>query len=295
MKKLIKWLVGIVLVIVIFFGGIFLFAKIKYDINLFSLVKQVNILNEKVDENTMFTNKIVYSEDMKSAKETVNSKILGLISYDEETDTYEIGKSIPVGTIWSELNLTDRQSGAIIQTLLKSNEATASVTFGSKKIDMQLIELNFVSLNEETKTTTINFVIKLNLSEVKSDWKSFPLSTIAKKVPDSLYISSTVDVTKNDGEFSYTVASNSITINKLDKKQTEHFIKALNVLSGIGTANELNLTIGQAFVNGLIGYDSDHTGFAYALKSVVGNGVKDYTFAKIDNKVYFVLKSNTSI
>ena len=294
MKKLIKWLLGIVLSFAIFFGGIFLFVKIKYDVNLFSLIKQVNILNENVDESTIFTNKIVYSEDMKSIKDTMDTKIPGLITYDESTDTYAIGESIPVGIVWTKIDLTDRQSGAILQTLLKSSKANANVTFGSKKIDMQLVEVSFLSLNEETKATTIKIVIKLDLSEVKSEWKSFPLSTIAKKVPDNLYISSTVDVTKNDGEFSYTVASNSITINKLNSKQTEHFIKALNVLSGIGTANELNLTIGEAFINGLIGYDDDHTGFAYALKNVVGNGVKDFDFEKIDDIIYFVLKSNTS-
>ena len=192
----------------------------------------------------------------------------------------------------SNLNLTDRQSGAVLETLLKSNEANASVTIGDKKVDMQLVQVSFVSLNAETKTVTINIVVKLDLSQLKADFRSFPLSTIAKKVPDSLYISSTVDVKKNDGEFVYTITSNNLKINKLDEKQTTEFVKALNVLTNIGTSDNLNLTVGEAFVNGLIGYDDTHKGFAYALKTI---GVKDFDFELDGETIYFVLMPKISI
>ena len=286
MKRLLKWLLGIVISVAILFGGVYLFAKIKYDVNLITLYKQVNILNENVDESTMYPNRIVYNEDMASAKDMINAKLPGLVSYDAEADKYTIGETATYDVGLTNLNLTDRQSGAILETLLKSNEANASVTISGKKIDMQLIQVSFVSLDPETKTVTINIVVKLDLSQVKADFKSFPLSIIAKKVPNSLYISSTVDVKKDDGEFAYTITSNNLTINKLDAKQTTEFVKALNVLTKIGTSDDLNLTIGEAFVNGLIGYDNSHKGFAYALKTV---GVKDYTFELIDEKVYFVL------
>ena len=57
-------------------------------------------------------------------------------------------------------------------------------------------------------------------------------------------------------------------------------------MTKIGTSEELNVKIGQAFIDGLIGYDDTHKGFAYSLKTL---DVKDYNFELKDGKIYFVL------
>lgn len=291
--KVLKWflktILGLVITVAIIVGGVFLFVKIKYDINPFALISEVNILNKEVNENELFTNKFT-QEDMASAKQVADAHMPGLITYDEENATYKIGDEASAPLALKNMSLTDKQCGAILNNLISQDASNAQVTIGDKTIDVNLVQLSFVKLDIATKTVTINIVVKIDLSTIKADWKSFPMSYVAKKVPDAMFFSSTLDVKKLDNAFSYEVSSNDLTINNLNSEQTKDFVKALNAFSKVGTSEELNVKIGQAFVDGLIGYDDNHKGFAYALKTL---GVKDYNFELKDEIIYFVLIPKT--
>ena len=287
--KVLKWIFKIVLslaiVVALLVGGVFLFVKIKYDINPFALISEVNILSKQVNEDEMYKNKFS-KEDMASAKQVADKHMLGLITYDETNATYKIGDGVSAPLALKNMNLTDKQCGAILDTLLNQGSTTAQVTIGDKTINVNLVQVSFVKLDEETKTTTINIVVRIDLSTIKADWKSFPMSYVAKKVPDTMYFSSTVDVKKLDGEFTYQVTSKDFAISNLNSEQTKDFVKSLNAVTKIGTSEELNVKIGQAFIDGLIGYDDTHKGFAYSLKTL---DVKDYNFELKDGNIYFVL------
>lgn len=287
--KVLKWIFKIVLslaiVVALLVGGVFLFVKIKYDINPFALISEVNILSKQVNEDEMYKNKFS-KEDMASAKQVADEHMLGLITYDETNATYKIGDGVSAPLALKNMNLTDKQCGAILDTLLNQGSTTAQVTIGDKTINVNLVQVSFVKLDEETKTTTINIVVRIDLSTIKADWKSFPMSYVAKKVPDTMYFSSTVDVKKLDGEFTYQVTSKDFAISNLNSEQTKDFVKSLNAVTKIGTSEELNVKIGQAFIDGLIGYDDTHKGFAYSLKTL---DVKDYNFELKDGNIYFVL------
>lgn len=287
--KFLKWIFKIVLslaiVVALLVGGVFLFVKIKYDINPFALISEVNILSKQVNEDEMYKNKFS-KEDMASAKQVADEHMLGLITYDETNATYKIGDGVSAPLALKNMNLTDKQCGAILDTLLNQGSTTAQVTIGDKTINVNLVQVSFVKLDEETKTTTINIVVRIDLSTIKADWKSFPMSYVAKKVPDTMYFSSTVDVKKLDGEFTYQVTSKDFAISNLNSEQTKDFVKSLNAVTKIGTSEELNVKIGQAFIDGLIGYDDTHKGFAYSLKTL---DVKDYNFELIDGNISFVL------
>ncbi len=287
--KVLKWLLKIVLslaiIVALLVGGVFLFVKIKYDINPFALISEVNILSKEVKEDEVFTNKFS-NDDMKSAKQVADAHMPGLITYDEATNTYKVGDSLSAPLAILDMELTDKQCGAILNTLLNQGSTTAQVTIGDKTLNVNLVQVSFLKLDDTTKTATINIVVKIDLSTIKADWKSFPMSYVAKKVPDTMYLSSTVDVKKLDNEFTYQVTSKDLVINNLNSDQTKDFVKALNSFAKLGTNEELNVKIGQAFIDGLIGYDEEHKGFAYSLKTL---GVKDYNFATKDGKIYFVL------
>lgn len=287
--KVLKWIFKIVLslaiVVALLVGGVFLFVKIKYDINPFALISEVNILSKQVNEDEMYKNKFS-KEDMASAKQVADEHMLGLITYDETNATYKIGDGVSAPLSLKNMDLTDKQCGAILNTLLNQGSTTAQVTIGDKTINVNLVQVSFIKLDEETKTTTINIVVRIDLSTIKADWKSFPMSYVAKKVPDTMYFSSTVDVKKLYGEFTYQVTSKDFAISNLNSEQTKDFVKSLNAVTKIGTSEELNVKIGQAFIDGLIGYDDTHKGFAYSLKTL---DVKDYNFELKDGKIYFVL------
>lgn len=120
--------------------------------------------------------------------------------------------------------------------------------------------------------------------------KSFPLNWISKYIPDDLYISSVVTITKGE-DFAYTTASKSLAINNLTEASTASLLKTINTFVSFGSVEELNNTIGGSFVNALIG-KSDANGFAYSLYSTTPKMASDFSFQTLDNVDYFKISKN---
>ncbi len=278
--KLIIAILSIIIIIALAFAGACIFVKVKYNVSVLGTIGEIKKLQENVDEEKMFPNQFTAS-DMTSAQTTVNAQIDGLIVGNEE-EGFKISK--PVGiNIKESFKLTDKQLGAIAKIAcgegmdIKFDEQTT--------LKANLIQVKFSSI--EGNSTDVNFVVKVDVSQIKEKMKDFPLSWVKKYIPSTLYISSTVSVVKGEGEFNYTVESVGMTINNLTQEQTTSFLSTINLIAGTGTAQEINLQIGSQFVNALIG-DVNHTnGFVYSLRDL---GVTDYAFEANGEIIYFVIK-----
>lgn len=278
--KLIIAILSIIIIIALAFAGACIFVKVKYNVSVLGTIGEIKKLQENVDEEKMFPNQFTAS-DMTSAQTTVNAQIDGLIVGNEE-EGFKISK--PVGiNIKESFKLTDKQLGAIAKIAcgegmdIKFDEQTT--------LKANLIQVKFSSI--EGNSADVNFVVKVDVSQIKEKMKDFPLSWFKKYIPSTLYISSTVSVVKGEGEFNYTVESVGMTINNLTQEQTTSFLSTINLIAGTGTAQEINLQIGSQFVNALIG-DANHTdGFVYSLRDL---GVTDYAFEANGEIIYFVIK-----
>lgn len=278
--KLIIAILSIIIIIALAFAGACIFVKVKYNVSVLGTIGEIKKLQENVDEEKMFPNQFTAS-DMTSAQTTVNAQIDGLIVGNEE-EGFKISK--PVGiNIKESFKLTDKQLDAIAKIAcgegmdIKFDEQTM--------LKANLIQVKFSSI--EGNSADVNFVVKVDVSQIKEKMKDFPLSWFKKYIPSTLYISSTVSVVKGEGEFNYTVESVGMTINNLTQEQTTSFLNTINLIAGTGTAQEINLQIGSQFVNALIG-DTNHTdGFVYSLRDL---GVTGYAFEANGEINYFVIK-----
>lgn len=278
--KLIIAILSIIIIIALAFAGACIFVKVKYNVSVLGTIGEIKKLQENVDEEKMFPNQFT-ANDMTSAQTTVNAQIDGLIVGNEE-EGFKISK--PVGiNIKESFKLTDKQLGAIAKIAcgegmdIKFDEQTT--------LKANLIQVKFSSI--EGNSADVNFVVKVDVSQIKEKMKDFPLSWVKKYIPSTLYISSTVSVVKGEGEFNYTIESVGMTINNLTQEQTTSFLNTINLIAGTGTAQEINLQIGSQFVNALIG-DANHTdGFVYSLRDL---GVTDYAFEANGEIIYFVIK-----
>lgn len=282
--RLFGWLLGILLTFVVLIAGVIIFVNKKYGINLFETYKQVKIMAKTVDEDKLFTNKF-NADDMASASVTVNAKIDGLIT--ETEDGYKISSEglTEHSNLTAELMISDKQMGAIVNNLLTTNGNSFGVDFAGEKATAEIVQIKFENI-DELGNADLNIVIKVDISFMQEKLNQFPMSMFKKYVPKMLYISSTTTITKVEGKMNYSVASKTLKINNLDGQQTTEILKALNIVAPIGSADELNLTVGQQFADALIG-NSENEGFAYSLKDL---GVADYTFKSVDGVGYFVLQ-----
>lgn len=280
--KLIIAILSIIIIIALVFAGACIFVKVKYNVSVLETIGQIKTLQETVDEEKLFPNQFT-TDDMTSAQTTVNAQIDGLIVGNAE-EGFEVSKSLGAESkIKASFKLTDKQLGAIAK--IACGEGTYVELDKETKVKANLIQVKFSSI--EGNSTDVNFVVKVDISEIKEKMKDFPLSLVKKYIPSTLYISSTVSVVKGEGEFNYTIESVGMTINNLTQEQTTSFLNTINLIAKTGTADEINLQIGSQFVNALIG-DANHTdGFVYSLRDL---GVTDYAFEANGEINYFVIK-----
>lgn len=278
--KLIISLISAVLSIALVFAGIWAFIKIKYDINIINTFSQVKQLTKEVSPAERFDN-MFKEEDMASAKTTINSVIPNLITY-SENDGYEMSSSVS-GEMAENLKLTDKQIGAVLNMLIKKQN-NSFINVSGKELNFDLIQIKFSNMQE--KSVEFNTVIKLDITSIKNSMNFFPANIIAKRIPNNIYISSTLIIHKGENPFDYSLESKSLSLNNLNEQNTASFLKTLNILVKFGNVEQLNNTIGGSFANAMIG-NLETNGFAYSLK---GLGAMDFEFEQETNKFVVVKK-----
>lgn len=285
--RLLIWIVSIVLTLALIVAICCIYVNKKYGINLFETYTQVKKLSKPVDENAKFTNKFS-ADDMSSAQATVNAKIAGLISYSEE-DGYKISGSglTDESNLTSALLISDKQMGAIANTLINENEDGVYLEINGDKAKIELVQIKFENIDNLTGNVDINIVVKIDFSFMQNKMQNFPFSLFKSYVPKTVYISSTTTIEKGQTPFAYTVKSKEMTINNLTKAETENLVKTLDLIAKVGSVEKLNLMVGEQFANLLIGNETNNNGFAYMLKDL---GANDYTFVNSDGVNYFVVK-----
>ncbi len=269
----------LICLIVLIVGGVFLFFKIKYNVNVFTTIAQVKVLNEKVDVAEKFKNQ--FSEtDMDSAMTIVNAQVAGLIV--KTATGYEISTSGLETTMENSFSLTGKQVGAIGNVMLtQTNQKTVNI--GGKELTYDLLQVDFLNI-EETKAD-VNIVIKVNIDPIKEDMTGFFMNIVKKNMPSDLYISSTVTIEKGATAFAYTVTSKSLTLNNLTEEQTANLLTTINKFMSFTTVEEINKLIGGSFADAMIGTETNK-GFAYSLKTL---GATDYNFVLDSETGYFTV------
>ena len=153
-----------------------------------------------------------------------------------------------------------------------------------KIIEIKLMQVKFD--NVQNGGARFNTVFRLNITPFKDEMKGFPFDFLKKYVPDTLYISSTVDVSKTTTPFEYVITHVSLTINNLDNAKTQDLFHTLDTFLKFGSQETFNETIGNKVMGVLIGNESE-TGLAYSLKPL---GATDYKFVIIDDIEYFTIQ-----
>ena len=179
------------------------------------------------------------------------------------------------------IELSDRQVAAMSQTVV-DQELGGRVTVGENSVGVKICQVAF----DKTSSggTTINTVFSLDFTELLEKIPTnFPFNLIRARIPEVFYVSSTTETMKGQDAFSYSVKHIALTINNLSAEDTEDLFHTLDILTGIGSAESLNQTLGDTMMDALVGDDSAR-GVAHQLKSI---GSTDYDFIEKDGHVYY--------
>lgn len=267
-RNLIITLVVIVAILGVVIIGGYVYVRTTYGIDLFRTAGQLKTLTKDVDESALCPN--AYGEqDFVEMKSAVNDKIDGLIVYEKDKgyNGYSVNFASLAGKSMTDpIFLTEKHVGAIAQTVFYE-QTGGKIKLGDKEVSVTVVQIDFSEI-AANGSADFNVVAKLDLTPFKADMGGFPYKYFKKYIPDNLYVSSTVrvDKTEEDG-FAYTVTHKSLTLNNLSADDTADLFDTLNAVLKIGTAENLNMQVGETAVNALIGTE-ESSGFAYSLKAI---------------------------
>lgn len=290
MKLLLKpfmWLFSVIITLVVVFGAGILIINAKYNINTFDVIKSLDKLSAQVDVAIIAPNAIS-NDDYADTKNVVNLSVADLILYDSDTETYSINTSIS-STMSSDIKLSGKQVCVLLNLMLNSNEDGIKANIGGSDVDLKdydfkVVQVDFSELDENF--VNFNVVMSVSLEKLKAKMNGFPLNIFKSKVPNTLYISSTLKIEKKTGEFNYETTHVSLALNNMTGKEVENLFKLINIVVKIGEISDFNQTLGSSFVNALIG-NSEQSGFAYSLTSA---GATDFAFENDSETIKFVIK-----
>lgn len=282
-KGLIKFILGLLIIVILLGGGTYVFVRVKYGIDPINTINQLSQLNEKVDEKKLAPDPFD-ENDLTGAMTSLNNSVPNLVSYDEQNG-YSFNYSIDKRFV-ATYQITDKELGALADTLLKT-QAKDGIKIGDTLVPISLIDFSFSPniISGET-ITTFSVLVKISLDPFIAKMNSFPLNMLRNKVPENLYVNSIFDVTKTDDSFGYNVNHNTLKLNYLTSADSEDFINTLNALLSIGTAESLNLTIGSKIMDLLIG-TKFNLGLIYNLSYL---GASTYEFSYTNNQNLLTVK-----
>lgn len=273
-RNLIITLVVIVAILGVVIIGGYVYVRTTYGIDLFRTAGQLKTLSQDVDESALCPN--AYGEqDFADMKSAVNDKIDGLIVYEKGKgyNGYSVNFDALNGKVMTDMiSLTEKQVGAVAQTVF-FGQTGGKIKLGDKEVSVTVMQVDFSEI-AANGSADFNVVAKIDLTPFKADMGGFPYKYFKKYIPDNLYVSSTVrvDKTEEDG-FSYKVSHKSLTLNNLSADDTADLFNTLNAVLKIGTAENLNMQVGETAVNALIGTEKSN-GFAYSLKAIGATAFK---------------------
>lgn len=278
-RRLITLVVVLVIVVVVGFIAINNYVEQSYGISLTRTIKELKILTDEVNTEKLLYN--AYDEsDMVDVQQTVNASAEGLITKAED-GSYNVNFDNLPEEMKHVIDLTDRQVAAMSQTVVEQ-ELGGKVEIGDSNLGVEICQVAFE--NAGGGATIINTVFALDLSDlVEKIPESFPFNLIRARIPKKFYVSSTTSTSKGEEAFSYDVKHVSLTINNLSAEDTEDLFHTLDLLVGIGSAESLNVTLGDMMMDALVG-DEDSRGVAHQLESI---GATDYEFIEKDGQVYY--------
>lgn len=285
-KALISLVCTIALLGVVVIGG-YVFVRSKYGIDLFRTAGQLKILTEKVDESKLCPNAFG-KEGFDGLKLTLDNDLAnGFITYSENSGymgygiDYEALADI-VGK--NQLKISEKQTGALAQLIFSGQVSGGKISVSGKDLTTTIKQMDFSDI-DENGNANLNIIVQIDLTPFTNEMKVFPYNLFKKYIPDSLYVSSTVFVEKTDNAMAYKISHGELKISNLSGEETEDLFHTLDAVLKIGSAENLNLAIGDIVTQVLIG-NAENSGFAYSLREIFNT----YNFKTIDNIDYFVIE-----
>lgn len=252
--RIVSFIIGIVVLVAIAFAILFTVIKIKYDVNLLSVVGSVKDLNDPVDEDELCSYKCSDYTDEQLDHGSFNIGGGGNCIVRSRGDgTYYY--VFPNTTLYNEdWKIPVNELGAMTAKLLQAYGGL-DIKVGDEKLDVNLISFEMLKMNYGGNGFDFLIVLKVDLKPIRENLNSVLAKSFKKYVPDEMYISVEANITRADNYdiYDYTITPSSIKLNNLSEKKSEEIINALDMFTHIGDPEELSTNISSSIMKIIFG------------------------------------------
>lgn len=284
MKSLLKLLLAVIIIAVLVVVGAFVYFKVAYDINLITTFKQIKAVTVPTNLENVLPNAYTQN-DLSTMQTKINNSIPDFIAYSQQ-DGYSVNSGIPESTLMSEnINLTDKECAGLLNVVMTNSSTNVSLKIENTTLNFELVQVTFSNLSETS--VDFNTVVKIDISPLKNTYKEEWFSFLINKLPNNMYISSTITIEKLPTQFSYTKTSKSFTINNLNSSDTIGLLTVINKFVKTYEVQDLTLLISGGFADALITGTEETPGIS---KSLTVLGATDFEFKSIENTINFIIK-----
>lgn len=248
----------------------------KFQINTFSLVKNVIVVNKQVKTEDILTNTFSESD---------------YTSLTEKMENFGVSENA--------LLLSDKEIAGYIDHSIKSDLENDKIkeNFNGilEKATLTFEQLDFYNISKKSsdaRLSDVNIVVKLDITKLKEEnLNTFPKNLIAKMIPNELYFSIDFEILRDlkEGEIyseNYKVQFKSIKINNLKDKDSKEFLDDINNFVKIGSSEELCEKVGSVVADTMIG-SAENKGLYFSLKDTFAKSYSFYSDGTNDNFIIY--------
>lgn len=274
LKKLFITLIVLVVVIAgVFFGGVIYLNK-KYDIDTFKTLSSLKQLSEPVEESDIVKNPYT-DTDVNNMVQDVNVSFEGFVSKEGDEITFNYDKLSTA--VAKDVYLSDKQL-AVFASVALEEKINSQIEIGSYKFPIKILEMDIKDVSDSS--ATVKTIVRLDVTDLKNSFSSFPLSLFGKYIPTFFYLDVSFVNTHLSSPFSYQVGANDVMINSLSSEESSSLFTTIGKFVSFPSAEECSTTFGNTFMDNLVG-TSDNPGVLMQLKD---QGARDYAFVNYKNE-----------
>lgn len=283
---ILKILLGIVIVVVLILGGLYLYIRFALGLDIFGAIRSVKKLNNDFAIESVVDSPYETTDVDSAFAQFDNAGLQGFYTKDSEGN-YTINDDIsglPMATC--DIKLSDKQLAGFMQTFVVSSLKLDGEDI--EDLQFEIKQAKFSNYRESGTGTIIdaNIVLYTSISSLKDSMNVFPFTLITKYIPDDLYISADFSIQKT-GTRTFSVEAISLKLNGLTADETATIMGILGKIADIGDSYELSAELGNTIMQALVCGKNGEAGLVTELSSV---NIEDFNFEKDENEIYFVFK-----
>lgn len=273
----------LLMVVIIFVVG-YCYLRFSMGIDIFDIVKKLNLLKQGVSESQVITQPYDNQDAMDGLQALFGDNTI----YIQNGEEYIFDKDQFVSTeMATDTKLSDEQFASIVNLYLKNIYSSTDSQSLTQFVEVK--QIKFDKFNKTGNQVSVDVVVvsKLDFSKFKdamSEDGNFVVGVLNGLIPNNIYITSNFTVKVDEANSNaFTTKSNYVLINKLSKEDSKGVLDLLNTISG-DTNNTLVDDINSTFAIVMFGTD-DQEGFLNAI-----TGYKSFSFEQESTNIYISLK-----